>query len=797
MKPSLDFEYIANLINRSRVTQIIPTPMKQEYGKWALFQGKNKVPHFEYEFKILYLYADATKDSIISASNSIAEPHNTQVVYAPYLAKKFKPEEIRNFLRKDVAGVRDSKNYLKTFVQDQLSAYTSKITNELVAENYIEPPYKTPSGIVKKVPNPLMNFLSEDSDGSLGILIAEPGHGKTYTARYLASKYCKDGKFIPIYIHSPQWYTLSADDLSSLYKTITHSFKYFEAPIDWLDGCEEEFLRVTLSADLFRIIFDGFDEYVLWNHGKVDANKTLENLLMLAKSSGTNILVTSRTSFWQSDIFENLSEQLNNDLAIYEMQPFDINNAKNYFKKRFSDDENRVKRSAQIYENLQKTGTDLVGRGFILSLIADLVIRTESNPSFTTGRASVLQWIMKAFCEREVERQKLPVDVDQQLRILREFAEVSVSPDKNNQLPQPTSQLLREIISLSVEGLKDDQIDKLVSNESRGSLHDHPLLKKSVRDMWEFRYEQIRYNLLAELVIDYAKESGSHLRGFFSRMRLDGSLLTDIATAIVDQIYSSSSSISPKEQIKLLIQALIESSIDGMAQKTPRNLATLVATLTMNKVCPIGQERAERTKEFTALFPGSFLGGLYFSGTIASMDFCGVSFKDCWFDQLTWASCAFDDKTVFDSCHVLGGKAVNCTGFGKAQWIKESFDAGAKSWITSEQIRAGKKKYTKEDIKNDMKQLIKRFIPKEGVGFKTVVEKNLTTGTFYSSEHRETIIETFHKFILEQHHLSGTSEAAFNIKKEAKSAMQYYASNGVFTGALAETYEELVKKLKL
>ena len=96
---------------------------------------------------------------------------------------------------------------------------------------------------------------------------------------------------IPIIIDSTQWQSLTVEDLSSLSKTITHSFRHFNAPIGWIEGHEEEFLIVTLKAGMFRIVFDGFDEYVLRNRGTVRPAEVLEALTKLADPTGARIVI--------------------------------------------------------------------------------------------------------------------------------------------------------------------------------------------------------------------------------------------------------------------------------------------------------------------------------------------------------------------------------------------------------------------------------------------------------------------------------------------------------------------------
>jgi hypothetical protein len=71
-----------------------------------------------------------------------------------------------------------------------------------------------------------------------------------------------------------------------------------------VEGHEEEFLKITLGIDLFRIVFDGFDEFVLRNRGEVRPMEVLETLASLARETGSRIVITSRNSFWNTNMPE-------------------------------------------------------------------------------------------------------------------------------------------------------------------------------------------------------------------------------------------------------------------------------------------------------------------------------------------------------------------------------------------------------------------------------------------------------------------------------------------------------------
>lgn len=158
MTTYLKFKEVANLINRSGVTEIQLDPEKQEKDNWELFPGVNKVPGFEYPFHILYLYADCNRKSVQSAAEVIKNnnPDKTLVVYAPSLDEHL---TLHHVLFKDkVAGFMTTKDYLLSYIKKQLDNYLSRIKGRR-PEDWVDPPIRVPAGFKKKIPNPVYGFL--------------------------------------------------------------------------------------------------------------------------------------------------------------------------------------------------------------------------------------------------------------------------------------------------------------------------------------------------------------------------------------------------------------------------------------------------------------------------------------------------------------------------------------------------------------------------------------------------------------------------------------------------------------
>ncbi len=419
----ISFIDVARLVNRVSGTRIeVDSPREYLADQYAFYKGSVSSSGFSFEFEILYIYASATREGTRGARAALAkmtDHSKIKVVYAPSTTLS-----IIDDLKHSGIECISLADYFLSFMSQQTETYIAKIRN-LSFSDYIDPQIDTPTGFIRKNPNPVLGFITTPersvAQGEIAVLLGEPGQGKTHMSKYLAVE-LTNRKRIPIYVHSEQWTKMQGDDLSSIWKTIVSSFRYFDAPIGWAEGVEREFVRVSLRLGIFRLIFDGFDEFILWNRGTIDPRESLKELLTLAEETGTTLCITSRTSFWKAEIADSDEDHETIQKAnLYEFTicPFDVNHARNYFIKRFENDDSLVETAARLFQRLKEDSSNdamsFVGRGFFLSLIADLVSRGFSADRVGDDHQTRLQWIMDALCQREKTRQKLPVDAATQL----------------------------------------------------------------------------------------------------------------------------------------------------------------------------------------------------------------------------------------------------------------------------------------------------------------------------------------------------------------------------------------------
>lgn len=796
---ALTFREVARLINRAGSIRIQEKPIREERGQWIAHDATIQSGSIQLGVIVIYVYADASVEGTQSARSFIKSYDGSNTQFQVVLASSQKDTSLKSRFEKITSNCLYLEDFFSSFIRNQLENYLSKVSS-LTFKNYVDPQIEVSQTFKMggHGTNPVLRFLTTPRVPSgmfsreIGVLFAEPGQGKTFMTRYLANEISKRKK-IPLYIHSEQWSRMQTDEISSLWKTLVHSFKHFESPIGWADGAEEDFVKVALKAGLFIVIFDGFDEYVLSNAGKVDAIETIAALQDLTEESGAPILLTTRTSFWNAEIEQNPRKDTISPSVKFEIKPFDANKAQVYFKQRLKTDAHQ-KEALKLFNELKiKTGNDIdfVGRGFFLFLIADLIERGFSLISLNLANKTALQWVMEQLCERERTRQKVVLSSHEQIISFRDFAACVLEGMPN------TTETLRLAIQSNAT-ISEAELDASLS--VTGKLKDHPLIRKVGQDNWEFTQDQVRISLLAERFLEICNPQSNNLRQLSEFLTADGfdsNLQTELATNIVNSLIETMGHDRTKARLSEVVKMIFNVGSVNNAEKIYA-FGTTLALIVVNKLLPPGSAHAERTGELVQLHPNKILDNLCFTGTVSRFDFSGISFSNCRFYNVNWANCTFDQGTTYKHCHFFGGVVSSCKGFGLANWSADcTQDDEARTLIDSERIRSGKRKYNDEDLRLDLQALLRKFVPRESLGIKSIIEKHLMSGQIATSINGETVTDEFKKQILEMHDISGLESKGLHIKESAKDAVIHWAANGVFTGPLAELFDRLIEILKI
>jgi hypothetical protein len=700
-----------------------------------------------------------------------------------------------------VTGFFSIREYLKQFVADQASKYLERLRQD-DPKDYIAPRITPPHQALGalRTPAPTEEFLkAEDSlRGGFGILTAEPGQGKTYHTKHLAARLAQIGRF-PVYVHSDQWTRMDSEDFASLSRVIAHSFRFFQCPIAWMDGCEDEFFRVTLKAGLFSIVFDGFDEFILRNGGRISSIEALQSLVGLLRETGAKILVTARSSFWESELAEVAeSEEYSSLISMFRIEPFDKNHARTYFERRRQTSADFVNQSLAWFDALQSSSDstkDFVGRGFVLRLISDVVERTGRGPGEDARRLGVVDWLIRALCERETLRQQLPLSADQQLDVLRWFAEEFYRSDR-----AVSTGTLRGILELVAPELTADQLSRLLGAPDvpgAGSLRDHPLIRKQPHaDQWVFVEEQVALLLLANSLLTAANPAVLAKEILSGRREVAG----ELAASIVDRVSITLSEADGVRKLREVVGSLsgyrvAERRAGAWAVPTESLAGALVIGM-LNRLCG-HKSKEERGRFLRDSFTDGVVAGCRFTGTLLRLDCRGVKFADCGFDGVTWVSCMFDASTTFDRCSFSKGQCIRTAGLGLAVLSQPELDAESRAMFREAHDLLGRASYTREDLRTDLEYLVRKFQTRDLLGLKTIKETDLFKGNVGASQHGKEILAALKKRVLMAHTISGISDVGVNVREEARPDVAHFFGNGVLVGVLAQTFDELCKRLRL
>lgn len=788
----ITFNDITKFINYSRSTQIEPAPWHSQEGRWQVHKACHMVHTSKYPFNVLYFLSDATQDQISAALQTLSPEllETLQIVYPETTASNVKKvlESSRWKMIKHSWSIRE---FLLSFFKNELTVYLEKLRAGKPAD-YIDPRIETPSGFDRKIPNPLLTYLTDPpttnipSNGTLAIVLAEAGQGKTYMSRYLVGHLAESYSTVfPIFVDSSQWRGLTLDDQRSLYKTITHSFKHFGAAIPWVEGHEEEFLKITLGADLFRIVFDGFDEFVLRNRGEVHPVEVLDTLATLARETGSRIVITSRNSFWNTNMPDEAKQLVEQTHCFtYTIRAFDVNHAANYFRKNISSKQ-KQDRAIELFRHLASGSESLAGRGFVLSLLADLVNQDNDHELIPETGTGTLAWLLLKLCDRETLRQQLPFDGKTQLKIFKSFAKEVAEGAPT------TSAFLRLCMQTVCETLHSKHIDQALE-----AFKSHPLLHKdSSQDSWSFSQEQIMIGLLA---LQLSEWNDMETKMFLEKNNLQPESIHDLGSQVVELQSSGVAENTRLDRTRTIIRKLAVGWEDhfqpGFVVPDGRRLAGIIALMSLDRLLSAGSSHTERGQMLLKLCGGHAISTIFLSGTISRFDFSGIRFESCLFDKVAWINCSFDEKTEFNSCKFHGGlPAERCTGLGVTKRIGCKLDPEAEAVFAVAEVDEGRRAYSESDLRSDMASLLGKFVIPGGIGLRTVAGKNMEKGTFGHCKFRREIIEVFKQLIIVEHHLS--NHVGFNVRDSAEPAMKFYAGNNVFTGPLEEAFKRLAKKL--
>jgi hypothetical protein len=439
-----------------------------------------------------------------------------------------------------------------------------------------------------------------------------------------------------------------------------------------------------------------------------------------------------------------------------------------------------------LYQSLRKASgsEDFVGRGFVLSLIADLAVQGGDLMRSSDSSAGALDWLIEAVCRREELRQRLPLSAAEQIdtfcKLARERAEGNAIADEDMFVLLPD----------------DNRFDKAASRRSCAEkLRSHPLLAFDLKsNVWGFHQAQVELLFLARWILTLARPE--EIRRFSVHAREDIGRREDLVHVLVSRVgqVSTNPEAFVRHAAKLIGALSAVSLLDSGVQPTEgMRVSGSFALAAVDRLSPQGSQHRDRSAALASL-TGAKVQGLAFSATyFRGFDLSMLDFDSCFFYEVTFVNCDFGSS--FGKSRLVGGRFVRCNGVGFCDFRASVLDSEAQKAVRIEALKAGQQTYTEEDLRLDIQNVLKAFVVRGGLQVKTIAASGLGRGPIAESRYCNEVLDELRSSVLYSHKISGLTDGGFAVREDAVEAVKFYALNNVFTGPLMEAYERLRTKI--
>jgi len=480
------------------------------------------------------------------------------------------------------------------------------------------------------------------------------GIGKTTFAQYVSDAWIKKSpKSCVMFIDSIQ-----IKDL--LLKRNIHSdslsiYDFYEAfwEICGMQSAKltEEQFRINIDAGNILVVIDGLDEII----SKVPKFSVDEFLKSISESTsdiaGGKVIVTCRTSFWDN------SERGGIDISVIELEPFNIDQARQFFEKSL-DSNGKVKKALRLAEQFRYPGIESNNyfHPYVLDVVRSIVVLGQdgieadlSNFSSKFLRGSVKNdYIIYRICDRERKRVG-QISVDDQIKVLMYLA-----IEKRGTIKIAN---FRDVI--------EEALNKKVDGTNVLAFKSHPFLRISEPSL-EFRYdffEDLFKSIYVASFIDIDKPSVELPPEFVLILEENCWFGSGINADVVHRFLEWN-------ELHLLLFNDFVGKIcnhnliaEAKRLKTIGNLFSLALELNQKFA---GNTVSANTVVLTTLF-GNQKGDIrnLSLNNIASefnlrFDFSGLRFHNCYFNGYgSFWDCKVDAETRFIECHLLNLKSTS------------------------------------------------------------------------------------------------------------------------------------------
>ena len=532
-------------------------------------------------------------------------------------------------------------------LKDIFSSYINSLSSAIPPEeNFMEPRLKENEQEQGHLINRLMDYMrgrNSSDNGYIKILSAHAGVGKTTLSRYLvrelAGNLGERTKIIPIFVEAHHWGRLDLSEIESLWSVIKNSLEIIDESERSSRHLSESLFRHALRQGYLSFVFDGFDE--LCGNEAFDADAILKELTDIASQSEARVVLTTRTLFWDAQI-----SSAPDNASVWILDSFNSQQAKGYFRKVFGQSTNKYQIADQLYSTLlkesqtppQHTGSvrdRFVNLPLCVRMIADLVRDENIEVKIETDKkVSILQRILVAFCEREQRRIHISTDPLGQLASLRDRALES------NEL-NPRFDV--EDLIYTVNGFSENDLPRL----DRHGLIDVEHETKKYRFRYDFLGPHLRAVAVAEWLVsseipDLAKQRDI-VKIIMNEANGQGLVLEQLGMLLglddFPAVITKGRLLCNNGAIASFVFHLAQTLLDGIHALT-------------------NQEKTRRLfSGMSGVSQSDWSGVLMdweFRGTIEGLDFRGMCFMNCEFENVMFRRCVADENTKFQNCDFRG-----------------------------------------------------------------------------------------------------------------------------------------------
>ena len=610
--------------------------------------------------------------------------------------KNYKVEThfIDDFIWQNCLDVSITKNQnkiveLEYFIDQNIYSIATKNEEQVVEEN---------NGLCLEFFKKMLKIkFEEDYSNPVTVILASGGMGKTTLSDRLVNFINSFDKRRAIYINSNVLLG-KIDETEVDIKSITDLFKLYDS----VNGNkfrvlqEPNSLEINVSCGNIIVVIDGLDEIESALKNKFDINNFLNSLVNLDDQfNNCKIIITSRD--YHIEKYRN-----KNGINLFSLKGFDDDLTDQYFTKRFTDD----KRRARAYEYAKRL--NIKSNNFymplFLSLISEIVLRESNSDSieiesiarydskYLKPTDNVLDDLIYRLLEREIEKQKLKISIDDFFDLL-----VEIVVNHKGKIDILDFNEFVDIVFPNYSNIKTE--------ERYTSFYVNPLLSVSENKV------QLKYDILTNFiktryfyyVLGNNKSFNNVISILAEKNYGEGAFIDEL---INTNHYPKDVIAKLKQMIKFLVQEIRNEKIIEKDKEIAQKALSFSLYFAFKLEKPI--TRKESTDLLKELFDGD-LRNIYIYGDFYPLDFCDITIFDSYFDGYNKLSSSIfpTNKTVFLYCSFK-----NLSFQGNPHIPGVVFDESCdipKNLKTFINLNTQSKEKLFEIIKNDLKKFLKSF----------------------------------------------------------------------------------------